>query len=500
MIRRLPPALSALALPALALPALALLAGCTMAPDMPRPAPAIPQGWPAGDAYLRRSEAGLPSVTYRDVFRDPKLQAIIDRAIANNQDLRAALANVASARAQYRVAHAGIFPGIDASGRISVNHGANGGGSLNGGASGGGGGGDTNTSYSLEGGVTAFEVDLFGRLQSLSNAAFDEYLGTEAALRAARLTLVAEVANLYLQLAADRTLLAIARDTEASALRSVELTRARLQGGIAPRTDLRQAETILAQARSDAAQLTTAIAQDRNALELLVGAPVADDLLPAALDGTEDQLAELPPGLDSGILLRRPDVVQAEYRLYAANARIGAARAAFFPRISLTALAGLASTALADLFTGDAFTWSVQPSATLPIFDWGANAGNLADARAQRDLALANYQKAIQTAFREVADALARRGTIDSQLGSDRALEEAARDSLYLGTERYRGGIDSYLNLLDAQRTLYSARRTLAATRLARAQNLVALYQTLGGDELMEQPPSPRPPLPRAAD
>lgn len=467
------------------------LAACSLEPPQPPTPPVVPSSWPAGDAYLRQSEATLPSISYRDIFRDPKLQAVIEQAITNNQDLRAALANVASARAQYRVAHASIFPAIDASGRVQINHTSDRGGTLNSGTgTSGGGGGGTNTSYSLEGGATSFELDLFGRLRNLSNAAFDEYLGTEAALRAARLTLVAEVANSYFQLAADRSLLIIAHETEQSATKSVELTQARLQGGIAPRTDLRQAETILAQAQSDVAQLTTAIAQDRNALELLVGASVSDDNLPASLDGTEDQLAELPAGLDSGILLRRPDVVQAEYRMHAANARIGAARAAFFPRIALTALTGVASTALADLFTGDALTWSVQPSATLPIFDWGANRGNLADARAQRDLATADYQKAIQTAFREVSDALARRGTIDRQLNSDRRLEDAARDNLFLGTARYKEGVDSYLNTLDAQRTLYGARRTLTATRLARAQNLVALYQTLGGDQLVENLPS----------
>jgi multidrug efflux system outer membrane protein len=473
----------------------ATLAGCTMAPDYKRPAPPVPVSWPAGDAYLRQSEATLPSVGYRDIFRDPKLQAIIERAIANNQDLRAALANVTSARAQYRVAHAAIFPTLDATGRVSTVKSASSGGSVNTGTTGGssGGSGGANTSYTLQGGVTSFEVDLFGRLNSLSNAAFDEYLGTEAALRAVRLTLVSEVANAYLQLATDRSLLAIARDTEASAARGVELTSARLKGGIAPRTDRRQAETVLATARADIASLTTAIAQDRNGLELLVGAPVTDAELPASLDGTDDQLSELPAGLDSSILLRRPDVVQAEYVLRAANARIGAARAAFFPRIALTAIAGLASGGLSTLFDNGAFTWSVQPSATQTIFDFGANAGNLKDAKAQRDRAVADYAKAIQTAFREVADALARRGTIDQQLAANRQLQESAADSFMLGTARYKEGIDSYLTTLDAQRTLYSARRTLASTRLERAQNLVALYQTLGGDQTIEDKALPKP-------
>jgi multidrug efflux system outer membrane protein len=466
----------------------ALVSACTMAPRYQRPEPAIPQSWPTGDAYAPESQPALPSLTYREVFRDARLQAIIDRALANNQDLRAALANVASARAQYRIANASIFPVVDASGRVSVDNPSERTGTT---GTGGSSQSGTDTSYAAQVGTTSFEIDLFGRLRSLSGAAFNEYLGTEAAARAARLTLIAEVANSYLLLAADRSLLAIARETEASALRSVELTRARLQGGVAPRTDLRQAETVLAQARSDQAALITAVAQDRNAIELLVGGRVDDAELPTSLDGVDALLGELPAGLDSGILLRRPDVAQAEYGLRAANARIGAARAAFFPRIALTAVAGVASTALSSLFTGQAFTWAIEPSATLNLFDGGANIGNLRYTKAQRDLAVAEYRKAVQTAFRETADALARRGTIDDQLNADRQLEDAARDNLFLGNARYREGIDSYLSVLDAQRTFYNARRTLLATRLIRAQNLVSLYQTLGGDQLVDIRPKP---------
>jgi multidrug efflux system outer membrane protein len=232
------------------------------------------------------------------------------------------------------------------------------------------------------------------------------------------------------------------------------------------------------------------VAQDRNAIELLVGAPVDDALLPASIEDAGGLVGEVPAGLDSSILLRRPDVVEAEYRLRAANARIGAARAAFFPRIGLTALAGFASSALAHLFDHDAFTWSVSPSATLPIFDGGANLGNLRYSKAQRELALANYQKAIQSAFRDVADALARRATIDRQLAASSRLAAAAGDSLVLATARYREGIDPYLNTLDAQRTAYGAARTLALTRLARAQNLVAIYQALGGDASIDTLPA----------
>lgn len=464
---------------------LALVAGCSLQPTYKRPTPSVPVTWPSGEAYPEPGDVALPSLSYRDVFRDRQLQTIINRALANNQDLRLAVANIAAARAQYHVAQASLFPVIDASGRVSTENGSNRTRSASAGGSSPAGG--TDTSYSADIGTTGFEIDLFGRLRSQSGAAFSEYMETAAAARAARLTLIGEVARTYLQYATDKSLLAIAADTIANAGRNVELTRARLQGGVAPRTDLRQAETILAQARSDEAALTTAVAQDRNALELLVGGPVPDTLLPASLESVDHLLRPVPAGLDSGILLRRPDVVQAEYQLRAANARIGAARAAFFPRLALTAAAGLASAGLSSLFTSGAFVWNVQPSATLPIFDAGANIGNLKYANAQRTAAIAVYQKAIQTAFREVADALARQGTIDRQLAADQQLHDAAGDSLTLSRARYDEGIDSYLATLDAQRSFYSAQRTLITTRLIRAQNLATLYQALGGDQLVNE-------------
>lgn len=474
--------------------AVALLTGCTMEPHMARPAPLVPPSWPTGDAYLRQSEAALPSVSYQDIFKDPALQGIIAQALANNQDLRQALANIASARAQYRVQRAELFPEVDAAASLTRRHAAESGTSTTSATDGGAntvttGANRNTTTYQLAGTVSAWEVDLFGRLRSLTHSAFDTYLAQEAAARATRLTLVAEIANAYYQLGADRSLLTIALDTQKSAQASVDLTQARLSGGIAPRTDLRQAQTVLATAQADAARQRTLVAQDRNALELLVGAKVADAALPASLEAVAGMAGELPAGLDSAILLRRPDVLEAEYQLRAANARIGAARAAFFPRISLTALAGLASTSLSTMFTGGAFTWSVAPSATLPIFDAGANAGNLRYAKAQRDYYLAGYQKAIQTAFREVADALARRGTIDAEVAADQLNLQAAKDDFALSSARYKGGIDPYLNTLDAQRTFYAAQQTFASITLTKVQNLVSLYQTLGGDQLVADLP-----------
>ncbi|WP_448501644.1 efflux transporter outer membrane subunit [Sphingomonas sp.] len=455
------------------------VAGCSMAPDYRRPAPAVPPQLPQGAAYPDLPAEAAPMIGYRDIFRDPQLQALIERALVNNQDVRLALANIDIARGQLRVARADLLPGIDASGGVNLSRGSGRGGIQQGII----GGNGVVTRYDVQAGLSAFEIDLFGRVRAGADAALNEYLATEAGLRAARLSLVAETASAWLTLAADRSLLAIARDTVANAERGVELTGARLRGGIVPRTDLRQAETILQQARSDVANLTTLVAQDRNALELLVGAPVADGELPTAIEVAETNLAAPPAGLDSSVLLARPDVVQSEFRLAAANARIGATRAAFFPRITLTGLLGFASNALGSLFSGDRFNWNAGVNAGVPIFDGGFNRGNLEVTEAQREAALATYQRTIQVAFREVADALARRGTIDEQFAAQQGLEAAAADNAAIADARYREGIDNFLLALDAQRTLYSARQAVVNARLFRANNIVTLYRVLGGDE-----------------
>jgi multidrug efflux system outer membrane protein len=340
---------------------------------------------------------------------------------------------------------------------------------------------DLTTNYSADIGASAFEIDLFGRVRSLSNAALNTYLATESAARATRLTLVADVANAWFTLAADRSLLAIAQDTVVSARKSERLTKLRLDGGIAPRTDLRQAQTVRATAESDLANLGAIVSQDHNALDLLAGSTVAEADLPPSIESVEATALAPSAGLDSSILLRRPDVLEAEYRLRSANAQIGAARAAFFPRISLTGLAGLASGSLTGLFSSNAFSAAITPSISLPIFG-GTNRGNLDYARAQREGALSTYQRTLQTAFRDVANALARRATIEQQVAAQRTLEAAARDTANLTDARYRGGVASFLESLDAQRSLYTARRSLAQTRLVRAQSVVATYRALGGD------------------
>ncbi|RZM06640.1 MAG: transporter, partial [Sphingomonas sp.] len=315
--------------------------------------------------------------------------------------------------------------------------------------------------------TTPFELDVFGRIRSLSRAALDRYFATEAAARTVRITLVGDIADAWLTYAADRTLLQIAEQTASSARRTVQLTDARRAGGISPRTDVRQAEQVLATAEADLAQQRTLVAQDGNLLQLLVGEPVEGALLPASIDEAAPTVATLPAGLDSRILLRRPDVVQAEYELRATNAEIGAARAALFPRISLTGIVGFASTALSSLFTGGA---------------------------------LASYERSIQSAFRETADGLARAGTIDAQLAANRRNLEATSDTLRLTDAAYRGGITPFLNTLDAQRTFYTAQRTLVATQLVAASNRVTLYRVLGGDSSLEATADgPRPVTPSGA-
>ena len=509
------------------------LAGCNLAPHYVRPALPVAPSWPVGDAYLAQSEAALPSVTYAQVFTDPRLQTIIRQALVNNRDLRVAAANIIAQRAQYRIQRADLFPTISANGEYSYSGGGNGaratatsssasgsgtgttgtgttgtgttgtgttGGTTGTGTTGTGTAGTTGTgtsagsvvssssgsAFSADIGTTAFEIDLFGRVRSLTNAALNRYFETEAAARATRLTLVANIANGWLTYAADRSLLKIATDTEQSAERTVKLTDAQLQGGIAPRTNLREAQQTLYTAQSSLALQKTALAQDINGLQLLVGASVDPKLLPGSIEEAIGTVATLPAGLDSTILLRRPDVVEAEYELRATNAQIGAARAALFPRLTLTGLAGFASTALSTLFTGGAFTYSVAPSLSYPIFQAGAARAGVTYSKAERDSALATYEKSIQTAFEETANALARLGTISDQLGADRNNVVAALDAYQLTDASFRGGVGTFLDALVAQRTLFTAQQTLVATQLTAAQNRVTLYQVLGGDSTLE--------------
>ena len=457
-----------------ALIALLATACTTMEPKYVRPDAAIPASWPAGDPYLAQAEVGLPVLSYQQIFQDPRLQALIAEALTNNRDLMVAASNIAAAREQYRIQRAQQLPTVNAGAGVTVSGDKT---------------SDVSADYNLGAQVPSFELDLFGRVRSLTHVQLQRYLATEAGARSTRLTLVADVASAWLDYAADSSLRLIAEQTAASAQKSVNLTRIRLEGGVAPRTDLSQAEQILSQAQADLARQRTAVAQDVNALQLLVGAPIAPNLLAGSIDEAFGKIAPVPTGLDSYVLLRRPDVVQAEYQLRAANAQIGAARAALFPRITLTGLLGFASSALTKLLTAGAFGWSGGADATYTIFQSGAGHANVKLSEAQRNAAVATYQRTVQTAFREVADALARRGTINDEIGA-RERQQAATADVYTLTEaRYREGIDPFLTVLDAQRSYYSAQQQMVQTKLIAAQNLVTLYQTIGGDASLAATP-----------
>jgi multidrug efflux system outer membrane protein len=444
------------------------LAGCDLAPRYARPAMPVPPSLPSGGTYPVAAEQA-PGMAWKTLVTDERLRGLIVRALADNRDLRQTVANVASARAQYRAQRSNLFPTLGTTGSAQIN---------------GGRGSSANSfdSFSATAGFSAFEIDLFGRQRNLSRAAFETYLATDAGARSARITLVAELTNAWVTYASDLDLLGVARDTAASATRSLELTRELDRAGLIGKLDVNQAETVQAQAEADVERFTTQVAQDRNAIQLLVGSPVDDGFLPRSLAEIEPAIAVPPAGLSSEILLQRPDVLEAEHRLRGANANIGAARAAFFPRINLTTALGFASLSLSELFKNDAFGWTISPQATLPIFG-GPNAGNLAYAKAQRDLFLAGYEQAIQSGFRDVSDALARRGTIDRQRAAQRRLVQASQQALTLTTAQYRAGISSYLDTLIAQRQLYVARQSEVATVLADLTNRVALYSAVGADD-----------------
>ena len=450
-----------------------LVSACSMAPaDKPVSMP-VPHSWPSGDAYAADARALPYSPSFREVFRDARLQQLIVQALANNRDLRIALANVRAARARYQVQRADQFPQIDGSIGVDRSKPGNTGTSNN---------ARPRTTYSAQLGLSVFELDLFGRLASLSRAEQNRYLATDAASRMTRLAMAGDIADAWLDYGADASLMAIAEQTAGSARQSLGLTRERAEAGVAPMVDLRQAEQIVAAAEADLARQRTALAQDINAIELLVGAPIDRALLPASIEDAGATIADLPAGLDSRVLLRRPDVIEAEYRLRAANAEIGAARAALFPQISLTGLLGFASRGLSSLFTSGAYRYSGAADATYSIFRAGAGKANVRRSEAERDTALATYERAIQTAFRDVADGLARRGTIDDETAAVARQVDAASQSYDLADQRYAQGIDGFLPSLVAQRSLYTARRDLVAIRREGASNRVALYRSLGGD------------------
>ncbi|MBW8845467.1 MAG: AdeC/AdeK/OprM family multidrug efflux complex outer membrane factor [Burkholderiales bacterium] len=447
-----------------------LLAGCAnLAPRYERPDAPVPDRYP----QATHAAAAAPNLGWQTFFADNRLRGLIELALSNNRDLRVAVLNIAQARAQYRIQDAAALP--------TVNAGASGTATRTPASLSGAGVAMTGHQYGATVGVSAYELDLFGRVRSLSNQALEQFMATEEARRSAQISLVAEVATAYLTWAADLERLKLARDTLHSQGESHALTRRRYELGSASALTLRQEQMSVDSARADVARYAGLVAQDRNALALLLGAPVPDELAPDSLGGQLDALPDLPAGLPSDLLLRRPDLLQSEHRLKAATANIGAARAAFYPRISLTGSAGSGSADLSGLFKGGSGTWTFMPQISLPIFDGGSNQAMLDGAVAGRDIALAQYEQAIQAAFREVADALAQRDALGGQLEAQQSLVEASGEALKLSDARFARGVDSYLNVLDAQRSWYGARQALIGLRLSRLANAVTLYKALGG-------------------
>jgi len=472
--KRVPAVLPAL----LALSAALLLGGCVnLAPGYERPAAPVPERYPDTpadtSAEVPAEGTAASDVGWRNFFADARLLGLVELALDNNRDLRVAVLNITQARAQYRIQDAATLPALSANGSSTATRtpaGLSGTGEA-----------VTSHQYSATLGVSAYELDLFGRVRNLSAQALEQYLSTEEARRSTQISLVAEVATAYLTWGADLERLELARETLRSQSDTYALTKRRFELGSASALTLRQVQTSVDSARVDVARYTGQVAQDRNALALLLGAPVPEALAPQALGDSLNALPELPAGLPSALMLRRPDLLQSEHQLKAATANIGAARAAFYPRISLTASAGSGSGELSGLFKGGSGSWTFLPQISLPIFDGGANRAGLDNAVAGRDIALAQYEKAIQSAFREVADALAQREALSGQLQAQQSLVEASGDALKLSDARFARGVDSYLDVLDAQRTWYGARQTLIGMRLSRLTNGVTLYKALGG-------------------
>ncbi len=453
-----------------------LFSGCAMAPEYTKPVSPVPAEWPQGDAYQKFKQQAVQQVAgmlWQDFFTDAKLRQIIDTALKNNRDLRVAALNVERAQAMYGVQRTGIYPGVDGTG--SMNKQRLSGDLVEPGQP------QTTEKYTLKAEIPSWELDFFGRIRSLTDQALEEYLVTEEARRSAELALISETAKAYLTLAADQENLKLAKATLKSQQDSYDLVSKSYKNGLATELDLRRAQSEEEAAKRDVPRFTRQVAQDQNGLNLLIGASVEKQLLPEKLDSVA-ALKEIDPGLPSAVLLNRPDIAAAEHKLKGAYAYIGAARASVFPKISLTASAGTASDELSGLFSSGTGIWSFAPQIDVPIFDsrvWAA----LKISETDRKILLAKYEKTVQTAFKEAADALAVQGTISEQLAAQEALVESAEAAYELSEKRYTVGLDSYLSVLDAHRSLYAQQQSLISLRLTRLANQVTLYAVLGGGQ-----------------
>jgi multidrug efflux system outer membrane protein len=469
--------------PIAAVAAAAVLCACTLQPPYHRPSSGVGEVWPTGPAYAQQAansgHAPAADVGWQQFFSDPQLRALIGIALQNNRDLRVAALNIEESQAQYRVQRSALFPSISASGSDAVEHlppgvaiGESPSGAPN---------GVTFRTYSAGLGFASYILDVFGRIRSLSRAALEQYFAQIETRKSVQISLVAEVADDYLSYLSDRSLLALAEQTYTSQKSSLDLTQQSFNAGVDTALDLAQAQQTVYTAQANIAQFTRQVAEDLNALQLVLGAPLPTDLDKAPGLNGEHFLEALPAGLPSDLLTRRPDIAAAEDKLKGANANIGAARAAFFPSISLTGSFGTASTQLSGLLGNGSQEWTFEPSISLPIFAGGANVANLNLAQVEKNVAIAQYQKAIQTAFEDVSNALAARGTFDQQIVAEEHLVDAANNAYQLSLQLFRQGVANFLSVLDSQVTSYQAQQTLIAIRLARLQNLVALYTALGG-------------------
>ncbi|MCW2269963.1 AdeC/AdeK/OprM family multidrug efflux complex outer membrane factor [Pseudomonas sp. JUb96] len=451
-----------------------ILGGCSLIPDYQTPDSPVAAQWPQGPAYSPTDSADVAAAEqgWRQFFHDPALQQLIQTSLVNNRDLRVAALNIDAYRAQYRIQRADLFPAVSANGsgsrqRMPANLSQTG-------------DSEITSQYSATLGVSAYELDLFGRVRSLTEQQLEIYLSSEEARRSTQISLVASVANAYFTWQADQALLKLTEDTLKTYEESYALTLRSNEVGVASALDLSQARTSVEGARVKLAQYQRLVAQDLNSLTVLVGTGLPADL-PAARSLDSDVLAEVPAGMPSEVLQRRPDIQEAEHLLKAANANIGAARAAFFPSISLTANAGTLSPDMDGLFKGGSGTWLFQPQINLPIFNAGALRASLDYSKIQKDINVAKYEKTIQTAFQEVSDGLAARKTFNDQLQAQRDLVAANQDYYRLAERRYRIGVDSNLTFLDAQRQLFNTQQALISDRLSQLVSEVNLYKALGG-------------------
>ena len=449
----------------------AVLAGCVnLSPNYSQAAAPVPAVLPIA------ADQGPDAVSvtgWQELIVSPELERVIALALENNRDLRAATARIAVARSQYGITRSARLPSVSASGSLTeagtfgdptpaLEQSAN-----------------LQEGVSANLGVTAFELDFFGRVANLNEAALQNYLSTVEGERSTKIALISSVAQAWLTLAADQELLRLAQETIDSQTESLSLTREMFDSGVVTEIDVRRASASVETARAQVAQFTGLVRQDLNALRFIVGADLPNNIADSAQLMPSPVVSRMAVGQSSALLLKRPDVLSAERQLRAAYANIGAARAAYFPSISLTGSAGYSSTELDGLFDGG--IWSVGPQVSLPIFDAGNRKANLGVSKANRDLALAQYEQAIQTAFRETADALATAQTVDQQIDALRRLVEDTSVTLNLSQERFRVGIDDYLSVLDAQRDDYSSRQQLISAELVKALNVVTLFQALGG-------------------